>query len=50
MAINRANQEDFDALFKVLMSGQLNIVTLMSKGTDRGAQSGCFTTALFTPT
>ena len=47
VAIAQARQHDFDALFKLLMPGQLNTIQLMSYGTDKGGEPGCFTTALF---
>lgn len=47
VAIDRARQEDFDALFKVLMPGQLNDIKLMALATDQGGVPGLFTNALF---
>jgi hypothetical protein len=46
-AIDKAHQDDFDALFKVLMPGQFNTIKLMKHGTDKGGPPGCFTTAMF---
>ncbi len=46
-AIDKAHQEDFDALFEVLMPGRLNTIRLMKHGTDKGGAPGSFTTALF---
>jgi hypothetical protein len=47
VAIDQARQDDFDALFKVLMPGRFNTIMLMSHGTDKGGVRGSFTTALF---
>jgi hypothetical protein len=46
-AIDQARQHDFDALFILLMPGELNTIRLMSHGTDKGGVPGSFTTALF---
>jgi hypothetical protein len=45
--IDSAHQDDFDALFKLLMPGQLNDINLMAHATCKGAGPGLFTTVLF---
>jgi hypothetical protein len=47
VAIDQARQEDFDALFAVLMPGQTNDIQLMAIATDQGSIPGVFTNALF---
>lgn len=47
VAIAQVRQDDFNALFALLMPGRLNTIRLMSHGTDKGGVPGSFTTALF---
>jgi len=47
VSMDKVRQEDFDALFKVLMPGKSHHVTLLCIATDKGAQPGAFTHALF---
>lgn len=46
-AMEAARQEDFDALFKLLMPGRLNDIQLSCKATDAGGMQGAFSYALF---
>ena len=46
-AIDMVHQDDFDALFNLLLPGQFNNIKLMKHGTDKGGPYGCFTTAMF---
>lgn len=45
--IEQAGQDDFDALFKVLMPGELNDIKIRAIATDKGGPPGSFTYALF---
>ena len=45
--IAKAHQDDFNALFKVLMPGQLNDIELLTHATCKGAAPGLYTTVLF---
>jgi hypothetical protein len=45
--MDSAHQDDFDALFKLLMPGQLNDINVMTHATCKGAGPGLFTTVLF---
>lgn len=46
-SMKKVNQNDFDALFKVLMPGQLNDIKLMTHATDTGGIQGVFLNVLF---
>lgn len=45
--IESARQEDFDALFSVLMSGKSNDIAIRAAATDKGGLRGVFSYALF---
>jgi hypothetical protein len=45
--IDQTTQDDFNALFAVLMPGRLNDVRLLPHATCKGAGPGLYTTALF---
>ena len=46
-SMGKVNQDDFDALFKVLMPGQLNDIKLRTHATDKGGVQGAFINVLF---
>lgn len=47
LGMEAARQEDFDALFKLLMPGRLNEIELSCRATDAGGLRGAFSYALF---
>jgi hypothetical protein len=47
VSIDQTRQDDFDALFALLMPTQLNNVKLMTDATCKGAAPGLYTTVLF---
>lgn len=47
VAMDKARQDDFDALFDILMPSRRNTINLQSIATDEGGQPGAFTYALF---
>lgn len=46
-AMESSNQEDFDALFKLLLPGQLNDILISCAATDKGGQPGGFAYGLY---